>query len=70
MVEWLQRLNYSAESSCKVVSSRLGFAIRLLKNSLSQPNSKWVPKAFSNSGKIRQRNERDGLRLSSAVPKI
>ena len=32
------------------------------------PSSKWVP--FSNQGRIRQQKERDGLRLSSAVPKI
>ena len=50
------------------VSSRLGFAMRRLENSLCQPNSKWVP--FSNKGRIRQRMERDGLRLSLAVPKI
>ena len=34
---------------------------------LCQPSSKWVP--FSNQGRIKQRWERDGLRLSSAVPK-
>ena len=33
-----------------------------------QPSSKYVP--FSNWGRMRQRKERDGLRLSSAVPKI
>ena len=37
-------------------------------NSLCQPSRKWVP--FSNWGRIRQRKERDGLCLSSAVPKI
>ena len=35
---------------------------------LCQPSRKWVP--FSNQGRIRQRKERDGLRLSSAVPKL
>ena len=35
---------------------------------LRQHSSKWVP--FLNYGRIRQRMERDGLRLSSAVPKI
>ena len=35
---------------------------------LCQPSRKWVP--FSNQGRIRQRKERDGLCLSSAVPKI
>ena len=35
---------------------------------LCQPSSKWV--SFSDKGKIRQRKERDGLRLSSAVSKI
>ena len=34
----------------------------------TQPSRKWVP--FSNWGRIRQRKERDGLHLSSAVPKI
>ena len=33
-----------------------------------EPSSEWVP--FSNEGRLRQRKERDGLRLSSAVPKI
>ena len=37
-------------------------------NSRCQPSTKWLP--FSNCGKIRQRKERAGLRLSSAVPKI
>ena len=50
------------------MSSRLGFAIRLLENFLCQPSSKWVP--FSKQGKIRQRTERDGLRLYFAVPMI
>ena len=49
------------------VSSRLSFAMRRLKNCLYQPNSKWVP--FSNKGRIRQRKARDGLRLSSAMPR-
>ena len=42
MVKWLEQLGYDAESSHKVVSSRLGFAIRPLENSC-QPSSKWVP---------------------------
>ena len=37
---------YAAESRFKVVSSRLGLAIRRLENSLCQPSSEWVP--FSN----------------------
>ena len=68
MVEWLERLDYGAEICRKVASSRLGFDMRRLENSLCQPNIKWVP--FSNQGRLRQRKERDGLRLSSAVPKI
>ena len=32
MVEWLERLDYGAESRRKVVSSRLGFAMRRLEN--------------------------------------
>ena len=35
MVEWLERLDYGAESRRKVVSSRLGFAMRRLKNSVN-----------------------------------
>ena len=50
------------------MSSRLGFAIRLLENFLCQPSGKWV--TFSNQEKIRQRKKRDGLRLSFAVPMI
>ena len=50
------------------MSSRLGFAMWRLENSVCQPSSKWVP--FLNAGKIRQGKERDGLCLSSAVPKI
>ena len=52
----------------KVVSSRLGFAIRLRAIFFCQPSSKLV--TFSNQGKIRQREGRDGLRLSFAVPMI
>ena len=35
MVEWLEWLDYGAESHRKVVSSRPGFAMRRLENSLS-----------------------------------
>ena len=49
--------------SPKIMSSRLGFAMPTLSTS-----SIWVP--FSNQGRIKQRKERDGVRLSSAVPKI
>ena len=35
MVEWLERLDYGAESRRKVVSSRLGFATRRLENSVN-----------------------------------
>ena len=35
MDEWLERLDYRAESRRKVVSSRLGFAMRRLKKSLT-----------------------------------
>ena len=68
MVEWLERLDYGAESRRKGVSSRLGFAMRRLENSDCQHSSKWVP--FSNKGRLRQRKERNGLRLSLAVLKI
>ena len=66
VVEWLERLG--GESRLKIVSSRLGFAMRRLENCLCQPSSNSVP--FSNQGRLRQRKERDGLRLSSAVSKI
>ena len=68
VVEWLERLGHGTESCRKVVSSTLSFAIRLLENFLCQPSSKWV--TFSNQRKIRQRKERDGPRLSFAVPMI
>ena len=42
MVEWLEWLDYIAESCLKVVSSSLGFAMRQLENNLCQPSSKWV----------------------------
>ena len=35
---------------------------------LCQPSSEWV--SFSNYGRLRQRKQRNGLRLSLAVPKI
>ena len=53
---------------CRKSPLRLGFAMRRLENSLCHSSSKWVP--FSNQGRIRHRKERDGLCLSSAVPKI
>ena len=62
------QLGNGAESRRKVVSSRLGFGMRRLKNSLCQPSSKRV--SFSNQRRIRQRKKRDGLCLSSAVSKI
>ena len=65
MVEWLERLSYGEESRRKVVSSRLSFTIRRLENSINP-----AVNLFSNQGRIRQRKERDGFRLSSAVPKI
>ena len=67
MVEWLQQLDNGAESCHKVVSSRLGFAMRL-ENSFCRPSSESVP--FSNKGRLRQRKEGNRLRLSSAVPMI
>ena len=57
-----------AENHRKVVSSSPGFAIRQLENSDCQPSSKWV--SFLNQGGISQRREKDGLCLSSVVPKI
>ena len=67
MFEWLERLYYGAESRRKVVSSRLGFAVRRLENFLCQPSSEWVP--FSNKRRIRQRNEKDGLRVHQLCPR-
>ena len=53
MVEWLERLEYDAESRRKVVSLSLGSAIRRLELSLSlcQSSSKWVPFFESEKGK-------------------
>ena len=61
MLEWIERLEYDAESCHKVVSSRLGFSMQQLENSLCQPSSEWVP--FSNEGRLRQQ-KRGGLCLS------
>ena len=46
VVEGLEQLDYSAESRRKVVSSRLGFAMRRIENSLCRPSSEWI--LFSN----------------------
>ena len=63
VVKWLETPIYDAESCSKVVRSRPGFAIPPTTGKLYLPSSKWVP--FSNQGRTK-----DGLRLSSAVPKI
>lgn len=65
IVEWLKTLGCGAESRRKVVTTRLGFAIRQLEN--CQPSRKWI--SFSNQ-RMMQRQERHGLRLLSAVPRI
>ena len=52
----------------EVVGSNTDETSRLMENSFFQSSSKWS--LFSNQGRIRQRKERDGLRLSYAVPKI
>ena len=50
VVEWLEQLDYSAESSRKV-NSRLGFAMRQLKNSLCRPSSDlWKTMAAKGGG--------------------
>ena len=67
MVEWLEHLDYGAESRRKVVSSRLSFAVRRLENSVDPAVNGYL---YSIRGRLRQRKERDGLRISSAVPKI
>ena len=46
VVEWLEQLDYGEKSRRKVVSSRLGSAMRRLENSISRPSSEWAP--FSN----------------------
>ena len=46
VVEWLERFTYGAESRRKVVSSRLGFTMWQLENSLCQLSNKWVPFFF------------------------
>ena len=35
IVKWLEWLSYGLENRCNVVSSRLGFAVRRLENSVS-----------------------------------
>ena len=66
MVKWLGRLGYGAKKSPEGLNP--GFDIRRLQNSLCQHSSKWV--SGSNQGRIRQRKERDELRLSYAAPTI
>ena len=68
VVEWLERLGYSAERRRQVVRSRLGFVMRRLENCFCQSIRKWVP--FSNQGRIKRGKMRDGLRFSFVVPKI
>ena len=46
MTEWLEWLGHGAETCHKVVSSRLGFAMQQLENSLCQQSS-----TFLESGK-------------------
>ena len=43
VVEWLEQLDHDVESRRKIVSSRLGFTMRRLENSLCPPSSEWVP---------------------------
>ena len=59
-MEWFECLGYDAESRRKVVSSRLGFAIRRLENSVNPAVNGYL---FSNQRKRRQRKETNGLRL-------
>ena len=64
VIEWL---SYGAESRRKVAGSRLGLSIRGLENSVKPAVNGYL---FSNWGRMGQRKERDGLRLSFALPKI
>ena len=63
MTEWLDTLGYGAESH----TYESGFGSRRMGNSLStqQPSG-----TFSDQGMERQRKDRNGLKLSNAVPKI
>ena len=66
MVEWLKRFDYGAE-----LPKGHDFEVGLRSpttGKLCQPSSERV--LFSNQDRIRRRKERDGLCLSSAVPKI
>ena len=56
MDEWLERLNYGAESHRKVVSSRLGFAMRRLRKTLSVN-----PAVNGYLFRIREGSERKGM---------
>ena len=47
---------------------KAGLRHPMTSKTLCLPSSKWAP--FSNQGRIRQRNERDGRHFSFAVPKI
>ena len=61
VVEWLGGLGYSAENRHNVVSLRLDFAMQSLETSVNPAVNGYL---------FRIRKERDGLCLSSAVPKI
>ena len=64
---WLEQLGYGAKSRFKIVSSRLGFAMRRLENSFIPAVNGYL---FQNKERIWQRKEKDGLRLSFAVLKL
>ena len=69
MVYWLERLDYGVESRRKVVSSRLGYAMRRLENSVNPAVNGYLFRIREGEGWApRKARERDGLRLSSAVP--
>ena len=68
MVEWVERLDYGAESRRKVVSSRLDFAMRRLENSLCPPSSTWV--LFFELGKAKAAKGEGWAPPLSALPLI
>ena len=54
MVEWLKRLDYSTESRRKVVSSKLGFAMRRLENSVNLAVNEYLFRIREGSGSERR----------------
>ena len=68
MVEWLERLDYRAESRSPDGRELEAGLCHLTTGKLSPSTQQGMGTFFELGGRLRQRKERDGLRLSS-MPK-